>query len=228
MAVNKGERHMKTMPRLVAWVVFVVIGWGLVTAAAEPLKPVVLPAPQMDKGRPLMQVLRDRQSRRNISPDNKLSLQELSNLLWAACGINRPDSGKRTAPTASNRQEIDVYVATAEGVFLYEVKGHKLDFVLQEDIRKAAGKQAFVQMAPVVLIFVVDEARMGSRSASDKTFYAATDTGFVSQNVYLYCASEGLATVVIGMVDRPALAAKMKLRPEQKVVLTQPVGYPTQ
>ncbi|MBU0715195.1 MAG: SagB/ThcOx family dehydrogenase [Verrucomicrobia bacterium] len=217
---------MQKVPRLVTWVVFVVIGWGLLAGAAEPLKPVVLPAPQMDKGRPLMQVLKDRQSRRDISPDKKLSLQELSNLLWAACGVNRPDSGKRTAPTASNRQEIDVYLATAEGMFLYDVKGHKLEPVLQEDVRKAAGKQAFVQTAPVVLIFVVDEARMGRRSESDKVFYAATDTGFVSQNVYLYCASEGLATVVIGMVDKPALAAKMKLRPEQKVVLTQPVGYP--
>ena len=209
-------------------IVSIMLGLAWTVAAAEPLKPLVLPAPQMDKGRPLMQVLKDRQSRRDISPDKKLSLQELSNLLWAACGINRPDSGKRTAPTASNRQEIDVYVATAEGVFLYEVKGHKLEPVLQEDVRKTAGKQAFVQTAPVVLIFVADEARMGSRSASDKVFYAATDTGFVSQNVYLYCASEGLATVVIGMVDKPALAAKMKLRPEQKVVLTQPVGYPAQ
>ncbi|MCX6993900.1 MAG: SagB/ThcOx family dehydrogenase [Kiritimatiellaeota bacterium] len=216
---------MQKMTRLVAGVVFVVIGWGLVAAAAEPLKPVVLPAPQLDKGRPLMQVLKDRQSRRDISPDKKLSLQELSDLLWAACGINRPDSGKRTAPTASNSQEIDIYVATAEGLFLYEVKGHKLDPVLQEDVRQAAGKQAFVQTAPVVLIFVADEARMGRRSESDKAFYSATDTGFVSQNVYLYCASEGLATVVIGMVDKPKLAAKMKLRPEQKVILTQPVGY---
>jgi SagB-type dehydrogenase family enzyme len=219
---------MKTMHRLVAWGIFVMVGWGLVVAAVEPLKPVVLPTPQMDKGRPLMQALKDRQSRRDISPDKKLSLQELSNLLWAACGINRSDSGKRTAPTASNLQEIDVYVATAEGVFLYEVKGHRLKPVLQEDVRKAAGKQTFVQAAPIVLIFVVDEARMGGRSESSKVFYAATDTGFVSQNVYLYCASEGLATVVIGWVDKPALAAKMKLRPEQKVVLTQPVGYPAQ
>jgi len=217
---------MKTMPRLVAGILFAAMGWGLIALAADPLKPVVLPAPQMDKGRPLMQALKDRQSRRDINPDKKLALQELSNLLWAACGINRPDSGKRTAPTASNRQEIDVYVSTAEGLFLYEAKGHQLAPVLQEDVRKAAGKQALVQTAPAVLIFVVDEERMGNRSESDKAFYAATDTGFVSQNVYLYCASEGLATVVIGMVDKPALAAKMKLRPEQKVVLTQPVGYP--
>ena len=211
---------MKTMARFVARVVFVVVGWGLLAGAAEPLKSVVLPAPQMDKGRPLMQVLNNRQSRRDISPDKKLSLQELSNVLWAACGINRPDSGKRTAPTASNRQEIDVYVATAEGVFLYDAKGHKLEHVLQEDVRKAAGNQAFVQTAPTVLVFVMDEERMRGRSESAK------DTGFVSQNVYLYCASEGLATVVIGAVDKLALAAAMKLRPEQKVILTQPVGYP--
>jgi len=210
----------------IAYGIVVMLGLAWTLAASEPLKSLLLPVPQMDKGRPLMQVLNDRQSRRDISPDKQLALQELSNLLWAACGINRPDSGKRTAPTASNLQEIDVYVATAEGVFLYEVKGHRLEPVLQEDIRKAAGKQAFVQTAPVVLIFVADEARMGRSTDRDKAFYAATDTGFVSQNVYLYCASEGLATVVIGMVDKPALAAKMKLRPEQKVILTQPVGYP--
>jgi len=217
---------MKRLPRLVTWVAFVAIGLEFLAGAAEPLKPVMLPAPQMDKGRPLMQVLKDRQSRRDINPDKKLSLQELSNLLWAACGINRSDSGKRTAPTASNRQEIDVYVATAEGVFLYDFKGQRLEPVLQEDIRKMAGKQDFIHTAPMVLIFVADEEHMGRRSESDKAFYAATDTGYVSQNVYLYCASEGLATVVIGMVDKTALAAAMKLRPEQKVVLTQPVGYP--
>ena len=207
-------------------IISIILGLVWTVAAVEPLQAVALPAPQMDKGRLLMQVLKDRQSRRDISLDKKLSLQELSNLLWAACGINRPDSGKRTAPTASNRQEIDIYVATAEGVCIYDAKGHRLEPFLQEDVRKAAGKQAFVQAAPLVLIFVVDEARMGNRSESDKAFYAATDTGFVSQNVYLYCASEGLATVVIGALDRSALAVTMKLRPEQKVVLTQPVGYP--
>ena len=215
------------MPQLIARVVFVVIGWGLVAGAAEPLKPVVLPPPQMDKGRPLMQVLKDRQSCRDISPDKQLSLQELSNLLWAGCGINRPDSGKRTAPTAVNWQEIEIYAAMTNGLYLYDAKAHQLTPALNEDVRLLAGKQRFVQTAPVVLIFVADEARMGQRSDHDKAFYSATDTGFVSQNVYLYCASEGLATVVIGMVDKPALAAKMKLRPEQKVILTQPVGYPT-
>ena len=212
---------------LVVGVMCVMIGWGLVAGAAEPLQPVVLPPPQMDKGRPLMQVLKDRQSCRDINPDKQLSLQELSNLLWAGCGINRPDSGKRTAPTAKNCQEIDVYVAMANGLYLYDAQVNQLAPALNEDVRPLAGKQRFVQTAPVVLIFVADEVHMGRGTDHDKAvFYAATDTGFVSQNIYLYCASEGLATVVIGMVDKLELAAKMKLRPKQKVVLTQPVGYP--
>jgi len=202
------------------------VGLVLTVAAAEPLKPMVLPAPQVEKGRPLMQVLKDRQSRRDISPDKQLPLQELANLLWAACGVNRPDSGKRTAPTAVNWQEIDIYVAMANGLYLYDAKAHQLTPVLNEDVRSLAGKQSFVQTAPVVLIYVADEARMGHGTDHDRAFYSATDTGFVSQNVYLYCASEGFATVVIGMVDKPALAVKMKLRSEQKVMLTQPVGYP--
>lgn len=104
---------------------------------------------------------------------------------------------------------------------------NQLTPALNEDVRPPAGKQRFVQTAPVVLIFVSDEVHMGRGTDHDKAvFYAATDTGFVSQNIYLYCASEGLATVVIGMVDKLELAAKMKLRPKQKVVLTQPVGYP--
>ena len=218
---------MKTNRRLIGLVVCAATGCGLLAGADAPVKPGPLPAPQTDKGRPLMQALNDRQSRRDISPDKKLSPQELSNLLWAACGVNRRDSGKRTAPTASNRQEIDVYVAVEEGLFLYDFKSHGLESVLKEDVRKHAGRQMFVQKAPAVLIFVADEARMMG-SDSDKAFYAATDTGYVSQNVYLYCASEGLATVVIGMVDKPALAAAMKLRPGQKIMLSQPVGHPTE
>ncbi|MDO9541494.1 MAG: nitroreductase family protein, partial [Kiritimatiellia bacterium] len=137
-----------------------------------------------------------------------------------------PESGKRTAPTASNMQEIDVYVAQAEGLFLYDAKEHVLAPVLNEDIRPFAGKQKFVQTAPVVLIYTADFDKMTKASEENKIFYSATDTGFISQNVYLYCASEGLATVVIGMVDKPQLQQKMKLRPAQRVILTQPVGYP--
>ncbi len=193
--------------------------------SAQELKPIQLLKPQMDSGRPLMQVLQDRSSSREFSTE-KLPLQVLSNMLWAAFGVNRQDSGKRTAPSASNRQEIDIYVATADGLYLYDAKAHTLKPVLAEDIRAATGRQPFVQEAPVNLVYVADFARMGETTAEDKVFYSAANTGFIGQNVYLYCASEGLATVVRGLVDRPALAKVMRLRPDQKVILAQSVGYP--
>jgi nitroreductase len=146
-------------------------------------------------------------------------------MLWAANGINRPD-GKRTAPTARNMQEIDVYVALEEGLYLYDAQANTLAPVLAGDIRGTTGKQDFVKIAPVNLIFVADYAKMGDVPDEQKNFYSATDTGYVSQNVYLFCASENLATVVRGMVDRPALSAVMKLPDTKKIILAQTVGYP--
>jgi len=192
---------------------------------AGELKPVKLPDPQVNGGRPLMQVLRDRSSSRSFSPE-KIPDQILSNLLWAAFGINRPDTKKRTAPSAVNWQEIDIYVATAEGLFLYDAKFQTLKPVISGDIRSATGKQEFVRDAPVNLIFVADFSRMGTAPKEDKELYSAADTGCISQNVYLYCASEGLATVVRGSIDRQALAKTMNLRPDQKIILAQTVGYP--
>jgi len=193
--------------------------------SGEELKPVQLLEPQMDTGRPLMQVLKDRRSSRAFSAE-KLPKQVLSNMLWAAFGVNRPDAGKRTAPSAMNWQEIDIYVAAADGLHLYDAKAHALEPVLAEDIRALAGRQPFVQEAPVNLVYVADFARISKAKEDDKVFYSAADTGFISQNVYLYCASEGLATVVRRFVDRPALAKAMGLRPEQRVILAQSVGYP--
>jgi nitroreductase len=192
---------------------------------AQDLKPIKLLAPQTNGGRPLMQVLKDRKSSREFS-GKELPLQVLSNMLWAAYGVNRTDSGKRTAPSAVNWQEIDIYVATAHGLYLYDAKANVLQPVLSEDIRPLTGHQSFVQEVPVNLIYVADQAKMGERTAEEKVFYSAADTGFIGQNVYLYCASEGLATVVRGLIDRPALEKTMKLRPEQKVILAQSVGYP--
>ena len=192
---------------------------------AQDLKPIKLLDPQLDGGRPLMQVLKERKSSREYSSE-KLPLQILSNLLWAAWGVNRTDSGLRTAPSASNMQEIDIYVATADGVYLYNAQKHILEPVLGEDIRVATGKQDFVKDAAVNLVFVADYSKMGKRSEENKRYMSGADTGFISQNVYLYCASEGLATVVRGMVDGPALEKIMKLRPDQKVVFGQSVGYP--
>ncbi|MGO8704050.1 MAG: SagB/ThcOx family dehydrogenase [Candidatus Brocadiia bacterium] len=197
---------------------------GMALAAGEALKPISLPKPQMEGGKPLMRVLRDRQTSRSFSPE-KLSQQLLSNLLWAADGVNRPD-GKRTAPSTVNWQEIDVYVATSSGLYLYDANSNALQPVLEKDIRAATGKQPFVKEAPVSLVFVADYAKMGDISDADKMMYSAADTGFISQNVYLFCASEGLATGVRGLIDRDELAQAMKLRPDQKIVLAQGVGYP--
>jgi SagB-type dehydrogenase family enzyme len=184
-----------------------------------------LPKPRTTGGRPLMEVLGDRRSSRQFSR-KEIPLQTLSDMLWAAWGVNRPESGKRTAPSAVNWQEIDVYVATARGLYRYDASRHALMQVLAEDIRGSTGTQEFVKDAPVNLIFVADYSRMGRASQKDKDFYSAADAGFISQNVYLYCASEGLATVVRGALDRTELAKKMKLMPEQRIILAQTVGYP--
>ncbi|MGA2855625.1 MAG: nitroreductase family protein [Candidatus Sulfotelmatobacter sp.] len=189
---------------------------------AQDLKPIPLPQPQTDGGRPLMQVLKARKTTREFAAD-KLPPQILSNLLWAAFGVNRPD-GRRTAPSAMNRQEIDIYVATGDGLFVYNAQANRLDPVLAQDVRAATGTQPFPASAPLDLVYVADFAKAGSEPDAD--LYTAADTGFIAQNVYLYCASEGLATVVRGSVDRVALAKAMKLRPNQKIILAQTVGYP--
>ncbi len=198
---------------------------GSTVAFGKELKPIVLPKPRLNAGKPLMRALKLRSSQRQFS-EQKLSPQVLSDLLWAAFGINRPDSGKRTAPSARNWQEIDIYVAVPEGLYLYDAKTHRLIPVFAKDIREFTGEQTFTQKAPVNLIYVADYSRMRGAGRDAKDFYAATDTGFISQNTYLYCASEGLATVVLGLVDKPRLAKIMKLRPDQKIILTQPVAYP--
>ena len=199
----------------------------LAPAFAQQLRPIDLPKPDTSGGRPLMQVLKERAIVREFRSE-KLPPQVLSNLLWAAFGIHRPESGKRTAPSAVNRQEIDIYVAMKEGLYLYDAEGCRLQPVLAEDFRAKTGRDAFVREAPLNLIYMADFARMGNSSDQNKIFYSAADTGFISQNVYLYCTSEGLGTVVRGGVDRDALRKTMKLRPEQRVVRAQTVGYPRQ
>jgi len=213
------------MIRRYAPLLLLVLGLSPILAAAQELRPLELPKPQTDGGRPLMQVLRDRHSTREFKPD-KLPLQVLSNLLWAASGINRPETGKRTAPSAMNWQEVDIYVALPEGLYVYDAKAHRLNPILADDVRAATGGQDFVKGAPLNLVYVADLARTKDAGAEEKNFYTTIDVGFIGQNVYLFCASEGLATVVRGTVDRPALAKLMKLRPEQKIIVAQTVGYP--
>jgi len=183
-----------------------------------------LPAPTRSGGKPLMEALAARHSAREFA-EKALEPQVLSDLLWAACGVNRAD-GKRTTPTAVNWQEIDVYVATAEGLFRFEPTPHALKQIAPDDVRPNAGSQGFVKAAPVVLIYVADFNRMGKAPEADRLFYSATDVGFIAQNVYLYCASAGLNTVVVGWIDKDTLARRMGLAKNQKILLAQPVGYP--
>lgn len=206
-------------------IAFVLVLCFAAPAWVQEAKPIQLPAPQMDGGRPFMEVLKDRATNRNFASD-PIPQQELSNLLWAADGINRPDSGKRTAPTAMDRREIDIYVVTADGAFLWDPKANTLSPVAAGDLRTATGGQDFVKVAPLDLVFVADYAKMGERGKQMHELYSWVDTGYISQNVYLYCANAGLATVVRGMVDRDALAKTLNLRPDQKIVMAQTVGYP--
>ena len=194
-------------------------------ATAEDLKPGKLPDPQLTIGKPLMEVLKARKSSRDFKRES-LPAQTMSNLLWAACGTNRSEAGKRTAPTARNKQEIDVYVATANGVFLYDAKNHSLELILSEDIRAKCGTQEYVKDVPVNLVFVADYSRMTEPTEPEKQALSWADTGFISENVYLYCASEGLATVVRALINRDELAKVMKLKPDQKITLSQSVGLP--
>jgi SagB-type dehydrogenase family enzyme len=214
---------MKRKASFFLGLVLVTIGFSF-NSAAQGLKPAQLPPPQTTGGRPLMQVLSDRKSTRDFGPGT-LSPQTLSNLLWAAFGINRPD-GRRTAPSAMNWQEVSIYVATPEGVYIYDAKANALDPVLTGDFRAATGTQSFVKDATVNLVYVSDLSKTGNAASSEAEMYTAADVGFIAQNVYLYCASEGLAVVVRASIDRPALTKTLKLQPQQKIILAQSVGYP--
>lgn len=204
-----------------------------ITLAEEP-KPIQFLTPQPGGGSPLMQLLWKRKSSRQFSPE-PLSVEVLSNLLWAGFGINRPD-GKRTAPSAMNCQDVDIYVILPDGLYLYDQKANQLKLILAEDLRGFAGTQAYVKEAPVNLIYVSDYAKLGGKIPDQaKIFYGSTSlidllsgahAGLISENVCLYCASEGLATVVRALIDIPALSKVMRLRPDQKIILAQSVGYP--
>ncbi len=188
---------------------------------------VTLPAPSRVGGLPLMQALALRQSSREFS-SAALSRQQLSELLWAADGINRPQLHEHTAPSAMNAQEIDVYVALAEGLYRYYPEGHLLDLIAASDARGVTGLQDFVDTAPVDLVYVADHSRMTMIPAARRDTYASICTGAISQNVYLYCASAGLATVVRGLFDEAALGQALGLGPQHHIVLTQTVGRPAQ
>jgi nitroreductase len=195
---------------------------SITSPAGEPAS-MQLPPPNTTGGKPLMEALRDRHTFRELKPD-KLPDQVLSDLLWAGFGINRPATGQRTAPSAMNSQEVDLYVATPDALYLYNAKSNHLRATLTGDLRKATSKSAFATNAPVVLIYVADLPRLAKAKPDRRSFYATFDAGCISQNVYLYCASAGLGTVVYDL-DREALSKALRLRPEQEIVMAQAVGY---
>jgi SagB-type dehydrogenase family enzyme len=196
----------------------------LAQAFADELKPIQLPAPKLDTGKSLVQALTERKSQREFS-SGALSQQVLSNLLWAAWGINRQDKDKRTAPSSFNRQELDVYVTTTDGAYRYDPKGNALVPVASGDIRALTGTQSYFKDAAINLVYVSDLSKMDGEEAA-KMYTTAADTGFIAQNVYLYCASEGLATVFRAGIDKPKLAEALKLKPDQRITFAQTVGFP--
>lgn len=195
------------------------------SAIMEELKPRDLPPPRGEGGQSLTAALKLRRSTREYS-DRPLPAQVLSDLLWAAFGINRPASGDRTAPYWRHVMVIDIYLAMADGVWLYEPKAHKLLPYAKEDFRAQTGLQDFVASAPLNLVYVAHGERMTDISPEERRLYASVDTGFIGQNVYLFCASEGLATVFRGAVDGLKLGQALKLPDQQFVTFAQTVGYP--
>jgi len=200
-------------------------GWGFAGRAMAETGAVALPPPAVPGDKSLEAALKARQSRRDFD-SRPLPEELLSGLLWAGWGINRPELGKRTAPSAQNRQEVAVYVSKADGLFLYDAKAQGLVRINANDLRAATGRQSFVGQAPVNLVYVADMTRAAGSNAEDRLTLAAVDTGCICQNVSLYCAAMNLATVVRASIDKPALAAAMGLPDTQRIILAQTVGHP--
>jgi nitroreductase len=197
---------------------------GYCVFAADDMSVKKLSPPQMSGGKPVMQALKERQSIREYKTD-ALSDQQLSDLLWAAFGLNRPEIDHRTAPSAQNTQDVDIYVVTADGLFVYDAKPHQLKKLQTQDLRPLTSGQPFAKVAPIQLVYVSDRSRMPKVKPELRDLYSGVDTGCIVQNVYLYCASAGLASVVHEL-DREPLAKAMNLKPDQYIVVAQTVGVP--
>jgi len=213
-----------------------VIGYSQDESGSKDLQPIILPAPEKGGGKSFLEAVQMRKTSRNIS-SKELPLQVLSNLLWAAFGVNREKASfskaGRTAPSASNSQEIDLYVALVEGVYIYEAVPHRLVPVAAGDFRKRAGRGR-AATAPVNIFYVVNFTRYDTgpeqpdRAIGDpevqKSYYY-TDTGFIAQNVYLFSASQGLAAWFHNC-DKENTVKEFNLGSQQKVLFAQSVGYP--
>jgi len=224
---------MSRVSRILVLGAFALLAAGL--AVAQDLKPIALLAPQTNRGKPLMAALALRATSRDFASTD-LPRQTLSNLLWAAWGINRPKGNLRTAPSAVDWQEIDVYVVMKSGAYVYDPVGNSLKPVVSGDLRELTGTQPFVKDAPVALVYVADSSRevvppdwpQDMRDATEqvKEGLVWADTAVIAENVYLFAASEGLATGIRALVDRPTLAEALKLGDTQSIIMAQCVGFP--
>lgn len=190
---------------------------------AETAGVIQLPQPDLKSGKPLMQCAAERRSERKFSA-KALPAQLISEILYVADGINRKD-GRKTVPTARNKQNQCVYAVTADGIYFYNSKKHSLELFLKGDFRKECGMQPFHKKAPLILLFVADLSAIG-KTPAEQALYAGNHAGYASQNVYLYAASKDLATVVCGMLNRDALKKRLNLKKDQMVIFSQPIGFP--
>jgi SagB-type dehydrogenase family enzyme len=225
MEIAERRVVMKKILLFLVMGLFVLVNTNVTQAAENEV--IKLPPPQKEGGMPLMKALNFRKSTRgDFGPDTKLSMQQISNLLWAADGVNRP-GGYRTAPSAVNWQNIDIYVTTADGLFLYDADKNELKVLGREDVRSVSGMQDFVNNAPVNLIYVADfaKAKWQGKVMDTAEVWSFAGTGAICQNVYLWCASEGLACIVRAMVDKDAIRKTLKLRDDQHVMLAQTIAH---
>jgi hypothetical protein len=194
------------------------------TLPAPPV-PVRLPKPRQSGGKPLLDTISKRKSTRWFQA-KPLPTQMLSDLLWASFGISGENLEHRTAPSARNWRETDVFVVMPQGAYRFEPVSEVLGPVVMRDVRRETGNQDFAATAPVNLVYVVDFAKMAPATAEERWFFAALDVGAICENACLFCASEGLATVVRTSIDRPALSKCLDLRPGQQIIAAQSIGYP--
>jgi SagB-type dehydrogenase family enzyme len=204
-------------------VILFVIVCAFYSCIAQDTVKIKLPAPDKKGGKPLMQALNERHSSREYA-DKALTDQQLSDLLWAAYGINRPEEGKRTAPSARNRQEIDLYITTPTGAYVYEAVSHSLIELTNKDIRSETGNQEYSKTAAVNILYVLNLDKAADKEEDKAMICACLTSGAIMQNVYLYCASENLGCVLRGFSNTETLKASLKLSDRQKIVTSQSVG----
>ncbi len=219
---------MKKTPILATATLWLTAGLLTLTAQAQDLAPIQLNTPGKSRGCDIMQALQQRQSTRSLS-STAISLQDLSDLLWAANGINRPESGKKTAPSAMNSQDVDIYVLNAEGSYRYDALSNTLQPVTKGDQRNLVeGNRP--SGAPIILVLTADMAKYRNYKAGDdannKHLYemGALDAGIVSQNISLFCAAAGLGTVPRAGMNKEALKEALKLSSSQVLWLNHPIG----